>query len=237
MFGPDVDAAIQEHARACYPRESCGVVKAGVYVPLENLDPDPEHAFDFDRQVLLDPEVQAVAHSHPGGPAHPSETDMRQQMAMALPWGLVTTDGHRAGDVMWWGPGVPTPPLIGRGFRHGPSGSDGCGDCYALVRDWYQTHRGVLLDEFPRDDEWWNKGQDLYAQAIKPQGFVPVSLEDLQPGDGVLAHVLSPVVNHAGIYVGNGLILHHLPNRLSREEPLMRWRHLITHTLRLARTA
>jgi len=40
------------------------------------------------------------------------------------------------------------------------------------------------------------------------------------------------VTNHAGIYIGNGLFLHHLPNRLSREEPVMRWKSLITHVLR-----
>lgn len=232
MFGPDVEAAIHGHAMAAYPHESCGIVRNGIYEPMVNNDPDPANAFDFERAVLTDPAVQAIVHSHPDGPLYPSALDMEQQLAMDIPWGLVMTNGEYCEPTLWWGPGVAMPPLVGRGFRHGPSGSDGRGDCYALVKDWYKIHRGLDMVEVPRDHEWWAKGQDLYTAHLQPQRFREITIEQLQPGDGVLMHVLATVPNHAGIYLGNGLILHHLPNRLSREEPLMRWRHLVTHFLR-----
>ena len=232
MFGPEVDEQIQAHALEAFPHECCGVVRNGLYERLANNDPNPAEAFDFDRMVLLDPAVQAIVHSHPGGPAWPSALDMEQQLATDLVWGLVATDGESCQPVMWWGPGVPMPPLIGRDFRHGPSGSDGKGDCYALVRDWYRAERGLILPEVPRDHEWWNKGQSLYTDYLAPQGFSTIPLDQLQPGDGLLMHVLSPVPNHAAIYMGNGLILHQLPNRLSRHDPLGRWHNLVTHVLR-----
>lgn len=232
MFGADVDQQIQAHALEAFPNEACGVVRGGVYERLVNNDPNPTEAFDFDREILLDPAVQAIVHSHPGGPAYPSAVDMTQQLATDLLWGLVATDGESCQPVMWWGPGVPMPPLIGRDFRHGPSGSDGRGDCYALVRDWYCEQRGLILPEVPRDNEWWNTGQSLYTDHLHPLGFRAITLDQLQPGDGLLLHVLSPVPNHAAIYVGGGLILHHLPNRLSRREPFGRWQNLVTHVLR-----
>jgi hypothetical protein len=232
MFGPEVDEQIQAHALEAFPHECCGVVRAGVYERMVNNDPNPTEAFDFDRMVLIDPAVQAIVHSHPNGPAHPSAMDMMQQLATDLVWGLVATDGESCQPVMWWGPGVPVPPLVGRDFRHGPSGSDGKGDCYAMVRDWYREHRGLKLPEVPRDNEWWAKGQSLYTDHLEPEGFQSISISQIEPGDGLLLHVLSTVPNHAAIYMGDGLILHHLPNRLSRHEPLGRWINLVTHAIR-----
>jgi cell wall-associated NlpC family hydrolase len=232
MFGHEVDFAIREHAKAEYPKESCGVIKNGVYIPLVNRAENPKEEFDFDPAVLTEEGIQAIVHSHPDGPDHPSRADMEQQMATGLLWGLVCTDGKETTPPWWWGPGVETPPLIGREFRHGPVGSDGKGDCYALVRDWYKINMGLELPEYPRDNQWWDTGEDMYRANFAASGFEPISLERIQIGDGILAHVLSNVPNHAGVYVGNGLILHHLPNRLSREEPLMRWKNLITHVLR-----
>jgi len=40
------------------------------------------------------------------------------------------------------------------------------------------------------------------------------------------------VLNHGGIYLGNGLGLHHLTTRLSRQESLPRWRKYIRKVLR-----
>ena len=40
---------------------------------------------------------------------------------------------------------IISPPLIGREFRHGASGSDDKGDCYALIKDWYFLEKGVKI--------------------------------------------------------------------------------------------
>jgi cell wall-associated NlpC family hydrolase len=231
-FGFAVEQAAREHAIAAHPHEACGLVVAGAYVPLQNLAPDPEHAFEIEPAELLREGVQAIVHSHPDEAPVPSAQDMTQQIASGLPWGLLSTDGRDATPVWWWGPGIPVPPLLTREFRHGPSGSDGKGDCYALIKDWYLLERQVELPEFPRGWDWWNAGGNLYRDGYAAAGFTRVPMEDLRPGDVLLAQVQSNVCNHSAIYIGQGLILHHLANRLSREEPLARWLSHITHAVR-----
>lgn len=232
-FGAAVDAAVREHALAAYPDEACGLVVAGAYVPLENIAADPRTAFEIAPVEMLREGIQAVVHSHPDEPDQPSVTDMEQQLASGLVWGLVATNGQDATQPWWWGPGIPVPPLIGRDFRHGPSGSDGKGDCYALIKDWYLLERGVELPEFPRGWDWWHQdGQDLYRAGFASAGFRAIAPEVLRRGDVILAQIQAQVTNHGGIYLGDGLVLHHLTNRLSREEPMARWLSFVTYFLR-----
>jgi len=232
MFGSEVEEAAKAHALAEYPRESCGLVIGGKYVPMPNRSSDAK-AFEMDASAF-DDRTQAVVHSHPDGPPWPSAADMRGQIATRVPWGVLTVTSAGAGAVLWWGDGVPRPPLLGRDFRPGPSGSDGRGDCYALIRDWYAEHRGIELPEFPRDDEWWEHGEDLYRENFAAAGFVQIAPEAMQPGDVVLAQVMASTTNHGGIVLPNGLVLHHLRNRLSRAEPLGPWMRFVTHVLRYA---
>jgi proteasome lid subunit RPN8/RPN11 len=235
MFGPEVEAAIVAHARAEYPREACGLVLHGAYVPVENLAENPREDFMIDIAETMQPGVQAIVHSHPDGDPWPSAEDMAGQIATALPWGVLTVGSGGAGSVLWWGPGVPRPPLIGRDFRHGPSGSDGRGDCYALIRDWFAEERNIELMEFPRKDRWWSdekQPQNLYLDNFAKAGFAEIGIEEMQPGDVVLARVMSRVPNHGGIVLANGLVLHHLTHRLSKTEPLGRWMRQVTHALR-----
>ena len=58
---------------------------------------------------------------------------------------------------------------------------------------------------------------------FRDAGFEPTS-EPPQVGDVALMQVCSSKVNHCGIYLGAGLMLHHLSNRLSKTEPFNRWR-------------
>ncbi|HGN0346933.1 TPA: NlpC/P60 family protein, partial [Proteus mirabilis] len=52
-----------------------------------------------------------------------------------------------------------------------------------------------------------------------------------QPGDIILCCYASSRANHAGIYLGNQTILHHIPNQLSkREEYNERWQRM-THSI------
>jgi cell wall-associated NlpC family hydrolase len=129
--------------------------------------------------------------------------------------------------VFWWGGGAPRAPLIGRSFRHGVT------DCYALLRDYYALERGIELPEFPRRSQWWDLGGDMLAENFEQVGFRQLHGPDqLAPGDALLGRIGGGVVNHCGIYIGQGLILHHLTNRLSRREPLEPWKRYISHYLR-----
>jgi cell wall-associated NlpC family hydrolase len=107
-------------------------------------------------------------------------------------------------------------PLVGRPFYHGVL------DCYSLIRDWYQQTCGIELKQFHRMDDWWNDGiSDLYTQGFPQAGFVSIGADaELQEGDVILMQIRSKngVPNHAAIYLGDELILHHLHGRLSSRD-------------------
>ena len=228
-------ADIKAHALAAYPEEACGIITArSRYVPQKNISEDPCNNFEMSPQVFLDHDVAAIVHSHPDGKNEPTATDMNNQILTAVPWGLlvVHADGTTT-NPFFWGADVFTPPLLGRGFRHGPSGSDGKGDCYALIRDWYKAEKQIVLKEFPRDNSWWANGQNLYEDSICAGGFQTCAAGTArQIGDLALIAINSTVVNHAAIYIGDGLVLHHLAGRLSRREPAGRWAKMVKRWVR-----
>lgn len=221
---------IRLHSVAEYPRESCGLILSnGEYLPCENTAADPEHDFRIAVKEMAR-NIAGVVHSHPDGPGEPTASDMQSQIACGVPFGICVSYLDYAERPFFWGDGLPVTPLLGRQFRHGPSGTDGRGDCYALVRDWYRLERGVTLPDFPRDNDWWRNGQDLYTAHFADAGFRPLLADEL-PDTGDVAMIIVPrsaVVNHAAVYLGDGLILHHLYNRLSVREPVSRWqRHIV----------
>ena len=231
MFDPATLAAMRAHAEAEYPSESCGFVIGGAYLPRRNTAERPELDFRIAPQAYVAAQrrgdVQAIIHSHPEGPPHPSESDMAAQIETALPWGIVFVHEGRAKEIFWWGDGAPKEPLIGRVFRHGIT------DCYALVRDYYANELDASLPELPRRAAWWENGGNLLEEHFQEFGFRRLGGSDeLEPRDAILAQFGGGVVNHCGVYIGQGLILHHLANRLSRRDPVEPWRRYITHYLR-----
>ena len=79
----------EAHARQELPRESCGVVVAGRYIPCRNIADRPEQDFilnpvDYARAALTG-RIEAIVHSHPmGGAASPADRAACQHTK--LPW-------------------------------------------------------------------------------------------------------------------------------------------------------
>ncbi|ENB1168768.1 C40 family peptidase, partial [Escherichia coli] len=71
---------------------------------------------------------------------------------------------------------------------------------------------------FHREDDWWRNGQNLYLDNLAENGFCRVSPSCAQAGDILLCCFGSSVPNHAAIYCGNGDLLHHIPEQLSKRE-------------------
>lgn len=232
------------HARSEYPREACGVIVDGKYLPMTNLAADPSlHregdmscecalcSFRMSERAMVEHDVQAVVHSHPGGPAHPSQADMQQQLATDVAWIILTLDEERDGPAVAWGGDCPRENLIGRHFIHGIA------DCYEIIRDVFALGRESMaaqgmdwpldpieLPQVPRDDAWWLKEHDdLYESNFRPFGFTEIAASEARPGDVFLGRINSNRLNHGGVLLGGNLILHHLPNRLSRREPAGIW--------------
>ncbi len=200
---------ILAHARRCAPAESCGFVistpEGERYIPCVNISAEPEAYFRIAPEDWLRAEMQgeivALVHSHPGGLPWLSEADRRLQIKSALSWWLVCRgEIHKFRCV---------PHLTGRRFEHGVT------DCYTLFRDAYHL-AGIDMPDFEREDDWWRNGQNLYLDNMAVTGFYRVPLSSAQAGDILLCCFGASVANHAAIYCGNGELLHHLPEQLSK---------------------
>lgn len=219
---PQTVAAIRSHAEQEFPREACGllcVVRGREkYIPCRNKAAGTEHFIlsseDY-AEAETSGEIVAVVHSHPNVPAVPSEADRTACEASGLVWHIVhVTDENgqpQGGEIVTFEPCGYQAPLVGREFSHGVN------DCYQLVRDWYWQERGIDLKNFARTDGWWERGENLYMKHYAEAGFELVNGQP-EEGDMIVMQIRSNEPNHAGVYLGDDLILHHLYGRLSSRD-------------------
>lgn len=217
VLGQTLKAAILAHAQAESPRECCGVlVNAGgehEYIACRNLADDPNQHFvihheDFARAEDRG-EIAAIVHSHPFSGVQPSLADKVACEESGVTWVIVNPQCEVFNIIK---PTGYEAPLTGRPFVYGVL------DCYTLVQDYYRRELGITLPYYVRDDAygWWKRGENLYAERFTEAGFVDV--ETPLPGDVILMQVQSNVANHAAVYLGDNIILHHLLKQLSRRD-------------------
>ncbi|MEA5123320.1 C40 family peptidase [Xanthomonas floridensis] len=217
--------AIQAHATGEYPRECCGLIvhapTGEQYRQCRNAATTPSEHFILPAEDYAAAEdagqVVALVHSHPNVSAHASDADKAMCEASGLTWHIISVgqiDGvPECGEVQTIQPSGYVAPLVGRQFAHGVL------DCYTLVRDFYAREMGIDLSQYEREDDWWNKGGDLYAlERLQTEGFSEIQ-DDPQRGDMIVMQIRAPVPNHAGVYLGEGQMLHHLADRLSARVP------------------
>jgi proteasome lid subunit RPN8/RPN11 len=216
MMRKNILTAIMKHAQDAYPQEACGLIimigRAQRYIRCSNTAENPNDNFRIAPEEYAAAEDQGeivfIVHSHPDATSRPTPLDEAQCEESGLPWVIISWP---EGDVRTIVPkGVV--PLLDRPFVHGHW------DCYSLVRDWYAQERCITLPNFERTDEWWRRGENLYLKNYAAAGFYPHQ-SPLEPGDVILMQYQAPEVNHAGIYIGNGQMLHHLYGQTSRVVP------------------
>ncbi|QIM63138.1 phage tail protein [Pasteurellaceae bacterium Orientalotternb1] len=210
---------IIEYCKTAEPNEACGFVVLGYqnsepqFLPSENVAGDPEHFFEIAPDDFIRAEQQgeivAVVHSHPHsatsrGEMRLSIADRQMQDLLQFDFWLVCDGELQNFPVIR--------PLVGREFVHGQT------DCYSTFRDFYYL-AGADLPDFERTDEWWANGGDLYLQNMACHGFKRLDPDEiLQVGDVILMQVGADVPNHAAVYLGEQMVLHHSPKRLSKRD-------------------
>ena len=224
MIAPKSLEAAKAHARAEYPKESVGLVICGEdweeYRPCRNVAEDPTQHLQLPAEDYAaaadDGEVICLIHSHPNGVARPSHLDLMQCEASGIPWLIITLGADEFGQTCEFAPSGWEPPLVGREFHYGVL------DCYTLVRDWYRREWNITLPDFDHGpDGWWDKRHRNYRPGWSPylENFTSAGFEEittgLQVGDVILMQVKSEEPNHAAVYLGDGVMLHHAYGRLS----------------------
>jgi len=210
------------HAQQEYPKEAVGFFVNDTYVPLENIAEDPIKNFRVNPEMFIAyyGSIQAVIHSH-GDYGHVSKEDMEGQIRSAIPWGVICLKNGAVDKIAFWGDQIDPYPLIGRVFLHG------LWDCYGLLRDYFRF-KGITLNQYPRDNRWWEHSPSMLEDNVLDAGFTQVDEKHLRKGDVVFMQIGAPVVNHCGVYLGGSLIIHHLYNKLSRREPISNWRNSVS---------
>lgn len=223
--------AILSHAKQVQPQESCGfVISVGdkwQYVPCENVADDPLNFFEISPDDFLAAEslgeIIALVHSHPDdktekGLPYLSTVDRECQIRTQCDFWLVV-----GGEIKCF---RYIPALLGRTFENNKQ------DCRNILLDCYMLAGADFPDDVKYAFDWFETGANLYEENLLRFGFEKLS-QDEQPqlGDIVMLQIGSEVANHAGIYLGEQLMLHHSEGRLSARVPYNGFWLQYTHSI------
>jgi proteasome lid subunit RPN8/RPN11 len=212
----------EKHVLSCYPEEACGLQVAGKYVPCKNVHETPLTSFKIDpKSIVKAKKIQAILHSHPyhpldkkvfefyNDPRWPSVTDQEQFNSGKEPWIIVSTDGTGISEPVIMDDSTWA-PLLGREFIWGVQ------DCYSLLRDYYREHCKITLPNYPREWNWWGKGEDQFMQRFADEGFKRITYDSAEINDICIFKNDSPIANHVGIISGNNEMMQQGVGSLSR---------------------
>ena len=228
MITEKLKAEILTHAKTS-TSEVCGLIvvkkRSKLYVTCRNIA-HGMNEFEIHPEDYASAEdagdIIAVVHSHPKTNPNPSQADLIGIELTKLTWVICNplTEQFTITE-----PSGYLAPYVGREWVHGVM------DCYSIWQDWYKRELGIELKNYPRQHEWWLKGENLYLDNLADGGMVEVT--ELQPNDIILMKVTSSVPNHVVIYLGDNIILHHVMGRMSCKDVYGGyWRHITEKILR-----
>lgn len=207
------------HAKEEAPKECCGIIQLLdgdlKYFKCNNISNKP-NSFEISSKDLMVAEdrgeILAYFHSHVNRSAAPTDVDLVSCEKSNKTWIIYSI---LKDEFLEFSPSNYIPPLLGREFVHGVM------DCWTLCKDYYQLNLNTFLPDFEREDWWWLRGGNLYLdpENHKKANLVFISgTNNILPNDIILMQIRSKVANHAAIYLGDDIILHHCSNRLSSRE-------------------
>lgn len=190
--------------------------------------------------------VLAIWHSHVNARPEPSGADRTLAEKCGLPVLIVSVPG---GGMGLYEPEGWRAPLLNREFVHGVHDCwSVIRDAlrWPDMREWAGADREFRLElpDFERPDDWWHplrrfpdgreeRSDDpageiigpplnVYLQNVDEAGFVKMPEgTPAQLWDVILIQVRSENPNHGALYVGDGMMLHHLQDRRSELRPYL----------------
>ena len=230
MIDDKLKQEILAHAEQCKPQESCGFVvfdgQQNSYIPCVNVSPDPINYFEIAPEEFIAAggigHIVALVRSHPDsakvkGLPYLSTADRECQVQLDLDFWLVV-----GGEIKQY---RNIPPLLGREFKNCKL------DCRSIVMDCYMLAGVEILDSSEYEFNWFER-ENLYEEGMQRCGFHRLMHDDdIQLGDVVLFQVGSKVANHAAVYLGNQMLLHHSQGRLSSRVPYDGFWLNVTHSV------
>lgn len=109
-------------------------------------------------------------------------------------------------------------------------------DCYGLARSYYHDVFGVEIVNAARPEGWWDHPDiNLIDDFMGNDGWEQIGLNtrQLKIGDGLIFSLITGKPNHVGVYVGNGMFIHHIRHQFSTEDALMeKWKSRLLMIIR-----
>lgn len=229
---------IIEYCLKEYPKEAVIAITKDDAIPLENLHKDPNNYFKVDEHIVChELDTIALVHSHiidlnnprPEfrgvyvDPRVPSKMDMMSQVAMDIPFGIVSCDGNEVSGVLWF-PDLDA-PLLGRQYISNVY------DCFSLLRSYYWQNYNIVIPENPREYAFWRESPNEVLDKYSKFCFKETN-DELKEGDVLVLCIMGNYTSHLGIYIGGGKFIHHMTDQLSKEEYLVKWEKQIVKKLR-----
>lgn len=213
MMTETVKAAIRALSRRTN-LEICGFILSGpdgpVIEPAKNCAEIPASQFRFEAAEYLrqsnSGKLIGLYHSHPSTSSALSTADKVLAESYQLPLAVYSVP-EDAFDL--YQPNGYTVPLVGRSFVLG------CHDCANLVLDYYRQELKLELPELDHSLRHLLTGWSGFRQYFGDNGFVAAQIP--QKHDVLLMALgeSKGLPNHAGIYLGDGRMLHQLMGRVS----------------------
>ena len=224
-----------------YPKESCGLIlkdKAGksITVSCKNISDAPRQNFVIDPEDYADAaergEVIGVWHTHIEIPSRASDADKVGCERTQMPWFIVSVRKATQDRFEFEGPTVINPSGFEMPYLERPY-VPGVLDCYSLAQDYYRIEHGIILGNYPIRLPDGSPGYKQFVTQYEKEGFVRLINEELKSGDSIIMQIATEHPSHWGIYLGDGVFMHHQHGRLSRKDIYGgMWQKHTTHHLR-----